>query len=56
MISHIYANLLTMTQDAVRLSWRGKWELDVGEVDGERWEVALSSSQKLSQLFILSSI
>lgn len=61
MISQIYITLLSRTQDAAKLPCRHRWEQDLGEIEGEDWELCLQSLPTVSvsplyrlyQLFIL---
>lgn len=61
LISRIYAELLSSVQDHTSLKCKSKWVEDIGDIDGDQWDMALesvpavsvSASHKLSQLFIL---
>ncbi|CAI9536469.1 unnamed protein product, partial [Staurois parvus] len=64
MISRVYTQLLSTAQDQASLRSRAQWSRDIGEFAGEVWDAALesvpgislSSSHKLSQLFILHRV
>lgn len=61
MISRGYKILLSALQDPSRLPCRQGWEGDIGAIDGEKWDLCLSSaplvsvsaSQKLLHLYML---
>ena len=64
MISRVYARLLQHTHDASKLPCRRGWERDLGPIDGETWElcltsaplVSVSASQRLSHLYLLHRV
>lgn len=61
MISRGYSILLNALQNPAKLPCRKGWEKDIGAIDGETWELFLSSapmvsvstSQKLSPIYLL---
>lgn len=60
-ISKIYAEFMSSVQNHASLKCRSKWMEDIGDIDGDQWDMALesipavsvSASHKLLQLFIL---
>lgn len=64
MISRVYIRLLNSTYNANTLSCRKGWERDLGPMDGDTWELCLTSAplvsvsalQRLSHLYLLQSI
>lgn len=64
MISRAYNILLNAMQDPSGLPCRRGWEEDIGNIDGETWNLCLSSaplvsvsaSQKLSHLYLLHRV
>lgn len=61
LISKIDATLLSSIQGPASLKCRAKWVANIGDIDGDQWDMALesipaisiSASHRLSQLFIL---
>lgn len=64
MISRVYVRLLNATHDASTLTYRRDWERDLGPIDGDTWElcltsaplVSVSTSQRLSHLYLLHRV
>lgn len=64
MISRSYNILPNATQDSSKLPCRWGWETDASTIDGETWDICLSSaplvsvsaSQKLSHLYLLHRV
>lgn len=64
MISRSYNILLNAIQDSSKLPCRHGWEKDIGAIDGETWDLCLTSahlvfvsaSQKLSHLYLLHRV